>query len=188
MDIYSLIKADHRKVKVLLKKLTQNDDSPSGTRRERLLQTIKMELEPHNKAEERVFYSQLKATRKSRVLSIEGKSEHDIGGELLKDLETLDGASDAFAAKAKVLRELVEHHIQEEEGEVHKQARKELSPQDAVVIGRIFTSLKKEIKAELKSGAPKKSPETNTASDEKPAGQPTVSLKEQAEEATGLFH
>lgn len=148
MDIFSLIKTDHKNVKTLLKKLNATKES-SGDTRDRLFKKIKTELVAHNKAEEKVFYSKLKATRSERVLIHEGKDEHGIGGQVLHRLEAMKSNTEAFSALAKVLKDLVEHHIEEEEGEVHPVARKEFSKEEARDLGTEFKTLKNEIKSEL---------------------------------------
>jgi hemerythrin-like domain-containing protein len=143
MTIYSLLKADHRAVKALLVKLTQKSQHGSDEQRQKLLQKIRAELLVHNQAEEAVFYSRLTASIESRVLTIEGKREHELVEELLSELSDLPGTSEEFIGKAKVLRDLVEHHVEEEEGDIHRQARKELSTVEAKEIGSEFAALKK---------------------------------------------
>lgn len=145
MIIYLLLKSEHRKVKSLLNQLTSKRKGVSGLKRLKILHKIKRDLTAHNKAEEIVFYSQLQNIKNSRVLTIEGKCEHDLGGRMIDELLSLDGNSEEFAAKAKVLHELVEHHIQEEEKNIHAQARKELTRKEAQQIGEDFITLKRKI-------------------------------------------
>jgi hemerythrin-like domain-containing protein len=149
MDIYTLLKADHKKVKLLFAELTAAASEKSGSRAKALLKKIEAELVPHNQAEEEVFYARLTKSRESRVLSIEGTCEHDIGGKLLTELTALPGESDEFAAKAKILRELIEHHIKEEEGEIHKQTKREFSAALAQEMGAEFVALKKKLMTEV---------------------------------------
>ena len=144
MNIFSLLKTDHRNVKSLLHDLT-NTPETAIRKRDRLFKKIKQELVVHNEAEESVFYNRLNADRKERVLVFEGKDEHRIGGQILEELSAMDKGTEEWSAKAKVLNDLIKHHIQEEEGEVHKEAKKEFSKEEAIGIGKEFKSLKREL-------------------------------------------
>jgi hemerythrin-like domain-containing protein len=57
----------------------------------------------------------------------------------------MDKGTEEWLAKAKVLKDLVEHHIEEEEGQIHKEAKKRFSKEEAVEIGKDFESLKREL-------------------------------------------
>ena len=146
MIIYTLLKEDHKKAKDLLRKLTEEGEGSSVSRKE-TFRILKADLTAHNQAEEVVFYSRLISSKDSRVLALEGKCEHNLGSVLLDELSELNEESDEFAAKAKVLRSLIEHHIEVEEGAVHKQAKKELSTEQAEKIGDEFVALKEKLLA-----------------------------------------
>lgn len=146
MNIYSEVKADHKAVKELLEQLVLTRED-SIERRGELFKKIKEELRVHNEAEEEVFYSQLNANRNARLLIQEGILEHALGGQLLTELETMDKETETWTAKAKVLKDLVEHHIEEEETSIHAEAKKELSDAMAKSIGESFVRVKRELKS-----------------------------------------
>ena len=122
MDAIRLLKADHDKVKGLLTELESTTERGVKTRTE-LFATIKGELTLHEVVEEEIFYPALKAHPKAKDIVLEGYEEHHVVDLLMSELESLDVADETWGAKAIVMKENIEHHIEEEEGEMFKQAR-----------------------------------------------------------------
>ena len=122
MDAIALLKADHDKVKRLLTELESTTERGVKTRAE-LFATIKGELTLHEIVEEEIFYPELKAHPKARDIVLEGYEEHHVVDVLMSELEALDVSDETWGAKALVMKENVEHHIEEEEGEMFPQAR-----------------------------------------------------------------
>ena len=122
MDAIALLKADHDKVKKLLTELESTTERGVKTRSE-LFATIKGELTVHEIIEEEIFYPELKAHPKAKDIVLEGYEEHHVVDVLMGELEALDVSDESWGAKALVMKENVEHHIEEEEGEMFKQAR-----------------------------------------------------------------
>jgi len=147
MDIFTVIKKEHRAVQALLKDLTETTER-AVKKRTTLLREIAQELVSHNHAEEMVFYPKLNSDREERVLIFEAKDEHTLGAATLQELEQLDCATEEWAAKAKVLKDLVDHHIEEEEGEIHPLAKKLLSKDEALELATQFQELKQKFKAQ----------------------------------------
>jgi hemerythrin HHE cation binding domain-containing protein len=122
MDAIALLKADHDKMRKLLTELESTTERGVKTRQE-LFSTIKGELTLHEIIEEEIFYPELKAHPKSEDSVLEGFQEHHVVDLLMGELEALDVADETWGAKAKVMQENVEHHMEEEEGEMFRQAR-----------------------------------------------------------------
>ena len=122
MDAIALLKADHEKVKRLLNELESTTERGVKTRAE-LFATLKGELTLHEVVEEEIFYPELKAHPKARDIVLEGYEEHHVVDTLMGELEALDVSDETWGAKAKVMKENIEHHIEEEEGEMFKKAR-----------------------------------------------------------------
>ena len=91
--------------------------------REELFATIKGELTVHEIIEEEIFYPELKAHPKAKDIVLEGYEEHHVVDLLMGELESLDVDDETWGAKAKVMKENVEHHIEEEEGDMFRKAR-----------------------------------------------------------------
>ena len=122
MDAIALLTTDHKKVKRLLGELESTTERGVKTRTE-LFATIKGELTVHEIIEEEIFYPELKAHPKAKDIVLEGYEEHHVVDVLMSELEGMDVADETWGAKALVMKENIEHHIEEEEGEMFKQAR-----------------------------------------------------------------
>jgi hemerythrin-like domain-containing protein len=122
MDAIALLKDDHDKVKALLTELESTTERGVKTRTE-LFSTIKGELTVHEIIEEEIFYPALKDHPKAKDIVLEGYEEHHVVDLLMRELEDLDVTDETWGAKALVMKENIEHHIEEEEGDMFKQAR-----------------------------------------------------------------
>ncbi len=130
MDVFELLKSDHRKVS----KLFDQIESASGQAKKRAFTQLKTELDLHAELEERLFYPRLEKAQPSRDITLEAYEEHKVVKDLLAELAS-NGVSDEWDAKLKVLRENVEHHVEEEEGELFDKAEDVLSDEELEKIG-----------------------------------------------------
>jgi hemerythrin-like domain-containing protein len=151
MNAIQLLKEDHRKVRGLLAELEAT--TPRGVKtRSQLLETIAKELRVHSKIEEEIFYPAFKAAGEKSdddKMYFEALEEHRAAGELvLPDLESTEPGSDRFSGRAKVLKELVEHHADEEEKEMFPRARKLLSTAELNALGAQMAARKRELMEE----------------------------------------
>ena len=135
MDAIALLKADHVKIKRLLTELESTTERGVKTRTE-LFATIKGELTLHEIVEEEIFYPELKAHPKAVDIVLEASEEHHVVDLLMSELEALDVAHETWGAKALVMKENIEHHIEEEEGEMFKHARSVFDTAELEDLGR----------------------------------------------------
>jgi hemerythrin superfamily protein len=140
-DAIRLLKDDHRLVETLL---TQGEamGSRASKAKETLFAQIKNELALHERIEEKVFYPALKAHPKGRDIVLEGYQEHHVVDVLLKELTRLPVSDERWAAKFKVLKENIEHHVEEEEGEMFGAARKVFSRAELQALGARMEQMK----------------------------------------------
>ena len=122
MDALSLLESDHAKVKKLLTDGESTTERGEKTRTE-LFATLKGELIVHERIEEEIFYPALRDHPKAKDIVLEAYEEHDVVDTILAELEATDVTDETWGAKFKVMKENLEHHIEEEEGEMFKQAR-----------------------------------------------------------------
>ena len=148
MDALTLLKADHDKVKELLAQLEKTTERGVKTRQE-LFATIKGELTIHETIEEEIFYPELKSHPKAQDIVLEGFEEHHVVDLLMGELEALDVEDESWGAKAVVMKENVEHHIEEEEGEMFRIARQVFERAELVELGERMTARKTSAKTEL---------------------------------------
>jgi hemerythrin superfamily protein len=148
MDAISLLTEDHRKVRKLLDDLSKTTNRAAKKRAD-LLAKIAAELEAHTAIEEEIFYPAFKeAGQKSDddKMFFEAMEEHRAAGELvLPDLLKTDVGSEQFGGRAKVLKELVEHHADEEEKQMFPRARKLLGKPALQDLGAELEARKKEL-------------------------------------------
>ena len=150
MDAIELLKTDHKKVRALLAELEETTSRATKTRTE-LLPKVKQEIEIHAAIEEEIFYPAFQKAAKNeedRRMVFEALAEHKAAGDVtLQDLAGTDINSDEFGGKAKVLKELVEHHAKEEEQEMFPRARELLGAESLRELGERMAARKLELGA-----------------------------------------
>jgi len=134
MDAIKLLKDDHAKVKKLLTELETTTERGVKTRQE-LFGRIKDELTVHEIIEEEIFYPALRDHPRAKEIVLEGYEEHNVVDRLLGELEQLAFDDETWGPKAKVMKENIEHHIEEEESEMFKQARSVFDRDDLEALG-----------------------------------------------------
>jgi len=141
MDAIALLKQDHDKVKKLLSELETTTERGIKTRTE-LFATIKAELTVHEIIEEEIFYPELEAHPKAKDIVLEGFQEHHVVDLLMGELEALDVSDEMWGAKAKVMQENIEHHIEEEETEMFPKARQVFDRAELLDLGERMAARK----------------------------------------------
>lgn len=159
MEIYQVLKADHRVVKAILKQMDDTTER-AGKKRTKLLLKLKQELVPHARAEELVVYEPLKESdvKDADDLSFEAYEEHWVSDKLLLELSGTDPADKRWGALLSVLKENLEHHIKEEEEQLFKKCRKSFTDEEAEEMTEKFNVLKKGFLKEVKAGKTPKQP------------------------------
>ena len=132
MDAFELLKADHEKVNALFDEL----EAATGQAKLNVFNQIKTELELHTHLEETIFYPALEKPEETHDLTLEAYEEHKVVKTLLAKLSRARTADDEWQAQAKVLRENVEHHVDEEENELFDKADDVLSDEEIEALGQ----------------------------------------------------
>lgn len=150
MNAIELLKQDHERLKGLFEELTKTTERGVKKRAE-LLGKIELELTLHTHIEEDILYPAFKeaGSKEEDVMYYEAKEEHRaVEALVLPDLKATDPATPAFAGRAKVCKEMLEHHIEEEEEEMFPKAQ-ELLGDKLDEIGVQMEQLKQQLKKEL---------------------------------------
>lgn len=138
MDAITLLENDHETVEGLFARFEETDGAEHVTRRD-LVDRIIEELSVHSAIEEQVFYPAVREdVPEAEDDVLEGLEEHHIVKWTLSELQDMDPAHERFEAKVTVLMESVRHHVEEEEGELFVEVRKNL---DAKRLGQIGDAL-----------------------------------------------
>ena len=144
-DILDTLQMEHDEVQELLQQLAGSDN---GREQKSLVAKIKHALIPHTKAEEKVVYDAVLALKgkDAKIDGNEGYLEHSLASETLKKLDKLTANTPEFKAAAKVLKELVNRHVQEEERNIWAQVKENFSAEQRDQMNRDFLAAKKRVK------------------------------------------
>jgi hemerythrin superfamily protein len=144
-DIFELLKNDHRDVKQLFDEIQGRaaDDEVEGDRLA-LFHELRVQLLAHAKAEARVVYSEFELHLELVQMILEAREEHGLVEHVLDEMDGMDAGDDVWLAKLKVLRDLVEHHVEEEEGEQFPAAKKVIDREKCKQLADAFLNAKME--------------------------------------------
>lgn len=151
MNAIDLLKADHERVKSILTQLSESTERAVKKRTE-LLAKLEMEITIHTRLEEEVLYPAYKKAggKEQEIMYYEAKEEHrTVDSLVLPDLKATDPSTPEFSGRVKVVKELLEHHIEEEEQEMFPEARKLLGKAELEELGAQMESLKAQYKKEM---------------------------------------
>jgi len=146
MNPFNLLKSDHEKVAGILSSIEETTERAAKGRDE-LFARLKQELDLHARIEEEIFYPALEDSEETRDVTLEAYEEHNLVKQLLAELESQPKDTEEWTAKFTVLKENVEHHVEEEEGEMFPKARKVLSEDEIETLGDRLQEAKKQNRA-----------------------------------------
>ncbi|MHB0859036.1 MAG: hemerythrin domain-containing protein [Anaerolineae bacterium] len=144
MDLFQTLKKEHQQVIGMMEDLQKS--SGSSKQKEDKFNQLHMELSAHASAEEQVFYPELMHDEKSKHLALEAIEEHRHVVMILKELASSNKGEDQWQAKLKVMKDMVEHHVEEEEGQIFQAAEKVLNKSKLQQIGDKFQQVKEQQK------------------------------------------
>ena len=151
MNAIDLLKADHEKVKSILNQLSESTDRAVKKRTD-LLDKLELEITIHTQLEEQILYPAFKQAgdKEQAEMYYEAKEEHrTVDSLVLPDLKNTDPSQPEFAGRVKVVKELLEHHIGEEESEMFPQAKKLLGNAKLEELGEQMLVMKTALKKSL---------------------------------------
>jgi hemerythrin superfamily protein len=144
-DAIALLKQDHDKVRSLFKRLESAAHRGGG---EDILNQIEMELKVHTQIEEEIFYPAFKEAvegKKDEHLYYEAVEEHHVVDMVMPEAKATEEGSDEFAAKGKVLKDIVEHHAEEEETQMFPKARRAMGMAQLRELGQQLQQRKEQL-------------------------------------------
>ena len=140
MNIITLLKADHKEVSELFKKLLKSRSTPS---KESVFSKIYEALIIHTEFEENFFYPAVKKSAKTKDLVMESYIEHDLIKTLLSDIKGMPTKDEIWKAKVTVLEEIIKHHVREEEQDLFIKSKLILDKEQLKVMGEKYLNFKK---------------------------------------------
>ncbi len=144
-DAIALLKADHKAVSGLF---ADYETARSATNKKAIVAQICTALSVHTQIEEEIFYPDVKAAMKDKLLVPEATVEHAGVKDLLAQLEGVEPDGEMYDAKVKVLSEYVKHHVKEEQNEMFPKVRE--SSVDLDELGARMAARKSELLAARK--------------------------------------
>jgi hemerythrin-like domain-containing protein len=142
MNIVSVLRKDHQKVKDLLKKI---EKTTLSRQRQKLFTELVKNLTPHEDFEEKKFYPMLIQAKKQKTKVMESYEEHHVADFIISELKKTPINSDIWKAKFSVLKENLQHHIREEEAELFPYANKKISKLELKQIAERYLSEKQKL-------------------------------------------
>lgn len=149
MDALKLLKEDHKKVKALFGEVEELGDRASASRK-KLFQQIDQELTVHAKVEETIFYPEFRRRAENgeeREEVLEAYEEHHVVKTIIAELEDLDPKDETYKPKLKVLKDMVEHHVKEEEGPMFRMAHELFDKAELEELGERIMAAKQQMGA-----------------------------------------
>ncbi len=149
-DAIALLKADHKAVKALFKQSEELSDR-AKSQLKKLGDQICKELTIHTQIEEQVLYPRTKerAGKKKKKdesdLVLESYEEHAIAKHVIGDLRAIDGSDESYKPKLKVLGELIDSHVKEEEKELFPGLKEIFDQEELVQMGQQMLELKTQL-------------------------------------------
>jgi iron-sulfur cluster repair protein YtfE (RIC family) len=134
MDAIAQLESDHRKFEKMLGRLDETTERAVKTR-EDLFSTLRDELTVHETIEEEVFYPALKEHPRARDIVLEGYEEHHVVDDTVSELAEVPYGDEVWTAKFSVMKENLEHHIEEEERDMFKKARQVFDEEELAALG-----------------------------------------------------
>jgi hypothetical protein len=142
-DPILMLEADHRRFEEILKQGEETTGRAVKTRTG-LLKQLMAALKVHELLEEKILYPALKPHAESHDIVLEGYQEHHVADVLAAELQSLSRTDERWGAKFKVLKESLEHHIEEEEGKMFRIARAVLGRDELTALGARMAALRAE--------------------------------------------
>ena len=150
MDVFELLKQDHRKVSGIFQQI-EAAGAGDAAERTQLFAQLKQELDLHAHVEEAFLYPVLKESAETRSIALEAYEEHQEVKDLLAEIEQTSVDDEEWNALVMELKDSVEHHVEEEEGEMFAQARDVLTQEQIDEIGQRIEAAKQQKSASAAS-------------------------------------
>ena len=131
-DAIRLLESDHSRIRLALNRA----GSAAPAEREQQIKALASMLEAHERMEEEIFYPELERNPATRQLVKESYAEHGVVDQIMSEIKLTDPNDEMWKARFTAMRENLEQHIDEEEGELLPLARKSFTAGELSELGR----------------------------------------------------
>ena len=151
-DATTLLAKDHKDVRALFKRYEKLSKAQAdGSERQALAEQICRMLTVHAQIEEEIFYPAVREAEVDEDLLDEAEVEHASAKDLIGQIQSMQPDDDLYDAKVTVLGEYINHHVEEEEGEMFRKARR--AKVDMVNLGEQLMQRKEQLMGEADAAA-----------------------------------
>lgn len=168
MDPFTLLKNDHEMVKTMMSALESTTEQAEKKRTE-IFDSLRRSLSAHEAAEEEFLYPAVREKAKARSdekdVVLEAYMEHHVADLLVAELAEMPVTDEMWGAKAKVLQENLEHHIEEEEGPLFEAAKSLLDADELDQIGDLMDARMRELMDQATPAPPVMMPDEPVAAE-----------------------
>ena len=148
MDIIDALEQDHHAIRTLFQGMLKNDELDQQDR-ELLFPSLRAKILAHAEAEERDLYGPLDERGLMRDEVMEGREEHRLTAEMMISMDKPDLTDEEWMAKLKVLKDVLGHHLDEEEEGLFVEARRAFGKREAQELGKDYERTRDAIEAHL---------------------------------------
>lgn len=128
----TMLTMQHREIEALFAEIEEAGERAAKTR-ERLFETLAKKLQVHTQLEEKLFYPTAEEADVEDIL--EAYEEHDNIKGMIRKISKTSGKDETFMPKIKTLKELVRHHVKEEEEKIFPQVRERMKEDELFALG-----------------------------------------------------
>ena len=137
MDIFKEIKSEHENFRKVTNAIDDTTDRAKQTRNEQFAK-LKRDIITHHRSEEVVLVPVLKDHKETRDMGLEILEEHHLLDHLISQLTDLNVTDEKWGIKFGVFKEILEHHLEDEESKINDEAHKVIDKEKLVALGDEF--------------------------------------------------
>lgn len=145
MNITELLAEDHREVESLIAELEGGGERETFTK-------LKNALTLHSQIEEDIYYPALEDFEETEELIDEAYQEHSDVEQLLEDMSAVEPDSEEFQDLLFQLKESINHHVEEEEGQIFPLSERLLGEESLEQMGNDMSKMKSGSKVSQRMG------------------------------------
>lgn len=145
MDIFTLIRNDHARVKKIIDNLTTNSFL-NNDKKKIFLEALRQELNLHNRVEEKVFYTHLNERLAPKTIVEDSKSDHKNVEMLLKTISDYETDSPEWDTRISEIKKAIFTHVEKEETEIFAKAREIINEEEMKILSDMFDKLKRKLR------------------------------------------
>jgi hypothetical protein len=154
-SIFNVLTREHREMSHLMQQIERSVNvGGDAAERAELFSRLRSALVAHGEAEDRVVYAYFAISPRMEPKALQAREEHRLIEHMFDDMEAIDVCDTRWYAKFCVLRELFEHHVEDEESEQFKIAKRVMDEDESARLAEAFLATRRELTQHTATVAP----------------------------------